>query len=397
MKDLLFVSPINPFAPDNGSAIRIASLLDELVDTWRVTMLCLSAPSKPEDPPAHIKEKLNRLFLLRNSRSRKTARLRWAVGAMPYRSYLIDFQAASGYRSAVTEIRKMHFDRILCHLQETLPVLQDLNADPNITWLDTQNWDRDWCRSFMTSNSLVQRLYGSVEIRRRTQFETRFFKYAKNVIYVSPEDKVSALKIFPDHRHEVVPNGVSNRFFNAGTRLVEQSAKQRTSSTVLFVGSLDVEMNIGGVEWLVNEVWPHVRSQNPGLKLHLVGRNPNPRVTRLQSEDVILFGNVADVMPQYESAGCVVVPGFVGGGSKLKVLEALATGLPIVSTQFGVVGLPDSICDRVLIEDDPVRFAAGVLQMHNRPVVVPKSVLQEFRWTAVGSRLDALLRSDIRT
>ena len=298
MKDLLFVSPINPFAPDNGSAIRIASLLDELVDTWRVTMLCLSAPSKPEDPPAHIKEKLNRLFLLRNSRSRKTARLRWAVGAMPYRSYLIDFQAASGYRSAVTEIRKMHFDRILCHLQETLPVLQDLNADPNITWLDTQNWDRDWCRSFMTSNSLVQRLYGSVEIRRRTQFETRFFKYAKNVIYVSPEDKVSALKIFPDHRHEVVPNGVSNRFFNAGTRLVEQ---------------------------------------------------------------------------------------------------ALATGLPIVSTQFGVVGLPDSICDRVLIEDDPVRFAAGVLQMHNRPVVVPKSVLQEFRWTAVGSRLDALLRSDIRT
>jgi glycosyltransferase involved in cell wall biosynthesis len=397
VKDLLFVSPINPFAPDNGAAIRVASLLEALVDNWRVTMLCLSVPSKPKEPPAQLKAKLSELFLLPNGRSRKAARLRWAIGSMPYRYYLIDFRSAAGYGAAIASIRRMRFDRIMCNFQESLPVLKDLGANPAISWLDTQNWDRDWCQSFIASKSMGQRYYGSVELRRRTKFESQFFGYAKNVTHVSAEDRASAVSVFPGHRHEVIPNGVAGRFFDAGARLADRPSTDRTSRSVLFVGSLDVEMNIGGVEWLVNEVWPHVRSQNPGLKLHLVGRNPNPRVTRLQSKDVILFGNVADVMPHYENAGCIVVPGFVGGGSKLKVLEALATGLPIVSTRFGVVGLPDSICERVQIEDDPVRFAAGVLETHNRPTVVPKSVLKEFRWTAVGSKLDALLRSDIYT
>lgn len=392
MNELLFISPINPFAPDNGSSLRIAALLSELVKTWRVTLLCLSKPGLPKSPPASLREKLNRVFVLQNCRSKRLARIRWATGHMPYRSYLSDFSAAPNYRQAISEIKTGRFDRVVCVEQESLPVLNDLGVDPAIGWLDIHNWYRDWCESFATSGSITRRLYGKISLWKQVRFEKRFFRMVENVICVSDEDRISARAIFPNHRFEVVPNGVGSQFFDAGGRIRQRSLNGQTSDSVLFVGSLDVEMNIVGVEWLVKTVWPHVRAENPSLKLHLVGRSPAQRVTRLQSDDVNLFGNVADVLPHYENAGSVVVPVFVGGGSKLKVLEALATGLPIVSTRFGVVGLPDTVLERIQIEDDPIRFAAAILRMHNQPAIPPNSALHEYNWTVVCKKFDDLLQ-----
>ena len=158
-----------------------------------------------------------------------------------------------------------------------------------------------------------------------------------------------------------MPNGVDVGAF-------APSGNQRQPATLLFFGTLNYNPNLDGLLWFCREVLPLVRNAVPDVRLEIVGKNPPPAVAALQAiPGVELFGFVPDIRTKLWSSALSIVPLHVGGGTRLKILEALAAECPVVSTTVGVEGL-DLVPSRdLLVADTAADFAARVIQLLEDP------------------------------
>lgn len=129
---------------------------------------------------------------------------------------------------------------------------------------------------------------------------------------------------------------------------------------VAFVALLGWAPNADAACWLVAEVWPLVRQRCPGARLLLVGRDPTAKVSALATHDIEVTGAVPEVAPYLGRSRVALAPLRAGGGSRLKILEALDAGRPVVATTIGTEGLEDLIGDGVVVADDPEAMAEAI-------------------------------------
>jgi glycosyltransferase involved in cell wall biosynthesis len=212
------------------------------------------------------------------------------------------------------------------------------------------------------------------------------------VVAVSDED-LRALPV-PPSQLAVIPNGVDTASFSptplpAGPRLV-------------FTGALYTGPNRDGLQWFCREVLPLIRRQQPNATLTIAGMAPTADVAALGAvEGVNVLSDVADIRPFIGEARVVVVPLRVGSGSRLKILEALAAGRPVVSTTVGAEGLDLEPGRHLLLADEPAAFAEAVCRLIGdeasaRSLVGPgrRAVEELYAWPDIGERfVDAVLRS----
>jgi glycosyltransferase involved in cell wall biosynthesis len=134
---------------------------------------------------------------------------------------------------------------------------------------------------------------------------------------------------------------------------------------VMFLGSMDWEANIDAVEYFCHDIWPAVRAAVPSARFRIVGRNPHARVVRLAGASVEVTGTVPSVVEYLKEAAVVVVPLRVGGGTRLKIFEAMAAGRAVVSTSVGAEGLDVSSGRDLMLADEPTGFAEAVAMLLN--------------------------------
>jgi glycosyltransferase involved in cell wall biosynthesis len=167
-------------------------------------------------------------------------------------------------------------------------------------------------------------------------------------------------------------------------------------SHLLFVGSFDHPPNVDAVVWLVREIMPLVRIRQPNARLDIVGRNADPS---LGGRGVRVLGVVPDLGPLYRQAGVVLAPLRSGGGMRVKILEAMAYGAPVVTTSLGAAGLAVGPLDPapVVIADDSTSLAAAIVDLLDHPdhaaslgEAARECILSRFTWSAYGARLDSM-------
>jgi glycosyltransferase involved in cell wall biosynthesis len=191
-----------------------------------------------------------------------------------------------------------------------------------------------WQRYFETETNALRRWFIHRQWRKFQRFERCALSDADRTIAASDVDAERFHQEFGVERVQVVENGVDTRYF-------QPSAVPRDSSRLLFLGSLDWRPNLDGLHQLLDDIFPRVRREIPHATLTVVGRNPSTALQRRLADipGAKLFGSVPDVRPFLEKCGMLVVPLRIGGGSRLKILEALAAGVPVVSTRIGAEGL----------------------------------------------------------
>jgi len=206
------------------------------------------------------------------------------------------------------------------------------------------------------------------------------------VIAVSEHDRSLMSRWVDENRIDVVLTGVDVSQFQ-GVDMSDSS-----SSLVVFVGAMDWEPNVDAVEWFLKNMWPIITVKVPDARFRIVGRNPAERVRRLQSASVEVTGSVPSVISHLREAAVVVVPLRIGGGTRLKIYEAMAAGSAVVSTTVGAEGLDISPGKDIWVADAPPEIANAVITLLNDRELRQKlghaavEKAAQFDWPAVAGK-----------
>ena len=213
-----------------------------------------------------------------------------------------------------------------------------------------------WKRTADNARGLANRLYFRDQWRRIRDFEVRACAAFDGVIAVSEDDaRIFREEFGLQNVFGAVPTGVDTEHFHTPN-------PRRVPRSLVFLGSMDWMPNIDGVVWFAESIFPLIKKEYPEVTLTVVGRNPTAAVRQLATRDpqIRVTGTVDDVRPYLAEAEATVVPLRVGGGTRIKIFEAMATGIPVVSTRIGAEGLPLEDGRDILLADAPEAFAAAV-------------------------------------
>jgi glycosyltransferase involved in cell wall biosynthesis len=271
-----------------------------------------------------------------------------------------------------------------------LPALSRAVAGPRL--LIAHNVDTlIWQRFHETTPGFARRLYLKRQWRNFERFERWAFRQADRVVAVSPEDAALIRGHFRQPNVDVVENGIDRDYF-------APVSGRRDQRRILFLGALDWRPNQDAVDLLLDKVFPQVLAQAAEARLILVGRNPPASLVQRVAgmPQVELCANVPDVRPFLAESGVMTVPLRIGGGSRLKILEALACGLPVVSSRVGAEGLCLNPGEHyTLAEDDDMAGAlVQALRQPEKAQELAKNgrelVLETYDWEALADKLDRI-------
>ena len=217
-----------------------------------------------------------------------------------------------------------------------------------------------WQRQAKHEANLLKRFAFKIESAKMNAYERAAVRRFRHVIAVSDHDRELMSAMTDKSRISVVPTGVDLAEYGA---LTKTAPPRNNEPNVLFLGSMDWEANIDGVDFFCRDVWPAVKAAVPAAKFCVVGRNPTPRISTRASESIVVTGRVDSVLPYLHEAAVFVVPLRIGGGTRLKIYEAMAAGKATVSTTIGAEGLDVHHAEDILLADDSQSFAAAVIEL----------------------------------
>jgi glycosyltransferase involved in cell wall biosynthesis len=251
-----------------------------------------------------------------------------------------------------------------------------------------------WQRYHETETNPLKRWYIGRQWHKYRRFEREALGRADLTIAVSELDAERFRRDLAVPRVDVVDNGVDTAYFRP-------TDTPREPATLLFLGSLEWRPNLDGVRQLLDRLYPAVKREIPEARLLLVGRNPPEWLVReaATTAGVELHGNVPDVRPFLARASLLVVPLRIGGGSRLKILEALAAGTPVASTRVGAEGLALEPARHLELAEEVDDLAAPIVQLLRDPARARRQadsgrrqVLRLYDWDSLAGRMEQLWR-----
>jgi polysaccharide biosynthesis protein PslH len=249
-----------------------------------------------------------------------------------------------------------------------------------------------WRRHATNGSSGLKKLIYRLEFFKMQRYEQEMVRRFHHVIAVSEHDKKLMSAWVDARRLSVVPTGVDTEQFHPGLVSVQQKG------LVLFVGAMDWEPNVDAVEYFCREIWPSVLAKVPSVRFRIVGREPGSRVKRLACDSVEVTGRVPSVVDHLREAAVVVVPLRIGGGTRLKIYEAMAVGKAVVSTAVGAEGLDVHHGDDILLSDTAENFAESVVKLlqdaeaRNRFERSAAEIAVNYGWPLIGEKFGQILQ-----
>jgi glycosyltransferase involved in cell wall biosynthesis len=248
-----------------------------------------------------------------------------------------------------------------------------------------------WRRQAAHEPNLLKRLAFTVEAAKMSRYERRAVRRFPGVVAVSERDRGEMAAMTDPARVSVVPTGVDVERYRAA------SGMSPDRPDVMFLGSMDWEANIDAVDYFCREIWPLVLSAVPEARLRIVGRSPHARVRRLASASVEVTGTVPSVVDYLKETAVFVVPLRIGGGTRLKIFEAMAAEKAVVSTSIGAEGLDVTDGRDILLADTAPGFASSVIALLRDPARrrqlerAAGQTAARHDWSAIALRFERVL------
>lgn len=399
---ILYFSPRNIWPLNGGAPIRDYYLSRELAHLGPVYFFGLRHCRDHSSPPPDLH--FAGIHLANKGRNYTPWKLlRGMIGPVPLTSLnYFDVTVAAELEQT---LRQHAFDVVQIegiHLAQYLPILRSAPSHPALIcdWHDIES--ELMSRYSLYTSSWLRQVYARRTVRLLHNAERSLLARCDAHTAVSERERASLHRLWPQAQVHVVENGVDVDYF---ARVAAERKAQATSAgnrrDLVFVGSMDFHANIDGAKWLVQEVWPKIRALKLPLRLLLIGARPVSEVLSLNNPpDIVVTGTVDDVRPYYRDALAAIVPLRIGGGTRLKILEAMAAGVPVVSTQIGIEGLRLEPGKHLMLADTPERMAGVLRQLHDSVATQHglseagcELVRSDYDWPVIGRSLRAVYQS----
>jgi glycosyltransferase involved in cell wall biosynthesis len=282
-----------------------------------------------------------------------------------------------------------------CNLRQAPP-----NERPPRVVVDSHNIDYELARQYAREGRrLTHRLYAAVNWRKLRREELGTYRNADGVYLCSTADEQRLLDVAPGVRTAVIPNAADVEFYQP-----RPTDPRPDGRTVVFFGLLSYAPNVDGIIYFVQKIWPRIAEANPKARLKIIGGKPPMSLQQLAGPRIQLTGFVPDLRPYLAAAAAVVVPLRLGGGTRLKIVEAMAMGKAIVSTTLGAEGIEAVPGQDILIEDQPEAFAHAVNRLLGEPERAAclghsarDLAVKRYSWSGAAWALEGFYRSVLET
>jgi glycosyltransferase involved in cell wall biosynthesis len=360
--NVLVLTQVLPYPPDSGPKVKTWNVLKYLAQHHEVTLVSFVRGDQSAEV-GHLRQHCNAVYTVPMVRSVLRDGLAMGRSLLNGQPWMMVRDDRSAMRRLVDRLTsEIHFD--IAHADQLnmaqyaarVPGARKILDAHNALWLLYRRlWD--------TMGPGPRKLLLSRDWRLLKGYEGRLCRAFDAVLAVSQEDGVALQEAAGQPLDiTVIPIAVD-------TDEVTPVARQPEANHILHIGTMYWPPNIDGVLWFMRQVYPYIRAKRPDVTFDVVGARPPQEILGLagDSAGINVTGYVADPTPYLEQAGVMVVPLRAGGGMRVKILNALAQGLPIVSTGLGCEGIAVTSGQNILIADSPYDFAEAVLRMLENP------------------------------
>lgn len=388
---ILMLAPYLPYPLLSGGQIRTYNLLKKLSGKHQITLFALI---KDDAERAHIPELMKycqEVKVFKRSKKPFTLRNILKTGFSGYPFLVIRNYVPEVIGAVKKSIGQKKYDLIhaetfymMPHIPETsIPIIL---AEQTVEYLGYE--------SYASKAPFYLKPFLNIDINKIKRWEKFYWNACQRLVVMSDADKkLIAGNMTDPSKISVVENGVDTLWFS------EVERAEPEEPTILSVGTFKWLPNIEAVSYLVEKVWPIIGKEIPNARLNIVGNDPTPKILSYGDRDpwISVRGRVPDIRDAFKSAHVLLAPVFSGKGTRYKVLEALATGTPVVATTIAVEGLGVEDGKHVLIANHAETMAEKTILLLNNPdlrktlAAAGKSfVSKRYDWNLIASKLDKI-------
>jgi sugar transferase (PEP-CTERM/EpsH1 system associated) len=345
---------------DKGGKIRTYQMLRHINRSHNVTYLTLVTPNEPVESLTQAGEYCHQLIPITHADAPKFSARFYRDLAFNLSSplpYAIQKYRSQAMQQAIEhELNARHYDAVVCDFLTPSVNFRRTSATPAVLFQHNVE-SMIWKRHYETQPSPLKRALFHNQWQKMLRYERDICRQFDAVVAVSAADRDQMCDEFNLRNVYDVPTGVDTEFFRP-------LGGQTQATELVFTGSMDWLPNEDGICYFVETILPLIAEAVPDVKLTVVGRNPTARLKALADADtrITVTGRVEDVRPYIDRAAAYVVPLRIGGGTRLKIYEAMAMGKPVISTTIGAEGLPLRDGTDLLLADAPDAFAKAVVR-----------------------------------
>jgi glycosyltransferase involved in cell wall biosynthesis len=393
---ILFISRWFPYPPDNGARIRVFNLIKYLSRRHEIALFSFAGEAISPVRLAALEPYCCCIHTV-PYREFSPTRLRALLGFFSTRPRsVIDTYS----KEMQTLIERVHTDRsfdiVVASQIESVPYALLLNSIPRVF----EELELAVIREqFAWQRTLMRRTRYGLTWWKQQQYVLRLLRQVDGCTVVSEPERALLHKVLPGfQRLAVIPNGVNLQEY-------EGNWGSPAPNTLIFPGALTYRANFDAMDFFLKAVFPLIRARWPSATLYITGRTNGVPLHRLPlNSGVTLTGYLADVRPTVAQSQVCVAPLLTGGGTRFKILEAMALGTPVVSTGKGAEGLEATSGEDILIADEPADFADAVLRLLGDESLRAKLaangrklVRKRYEWDGIGKKLERFLCRVVET
>lgn len=400
-KKVFLIDEWLPLPLESGKKIRTFNLLKKCADEYEITVFCYCNPEKEKEPLKILNQIGIKSICVPDNRIKK-----W--GLKFYFTILLNLLQKEPYSSIYhlkkefiyclkEAINKEKPDLIQCEWTNYSPLIEHLPKCIPII-ISSHNIESDiWWRFYKSERNFIKKIIAKNQAEKIEKLERKWYPIADRCIAVSEKDKYDIESY--GGKVSVVENGVDLEYYNCYKGEIEENS-------IGFTASFNTFSNQDGAKYLVEEVFPKIIAQKDNVKLYLIGKDPPKWIADygLKNKNIIVTGTVNDIRIYLSKIEISIVPLRIGGGSRLKILEAMAFKKPVVSTSIGAEGLRIENGKNIILNDSSDGLAESIIKCLNNKELGEKISINAYRlvkekygWNTLAKKQKMIWNSTINS
>ncbi|ASW42459.1 glycosyltransferase [Clostridium isatidis] len=364
--NILFITNLLPYPLDNGGKIKTYNVIKSLAKENSVDMICFFEEDNDLNNIGELNKLINKIYTfpkkLTTRKNKREMFIKAVLSIFSKYPYSVYKYKEKDVKSKLDEISDNYECIYIDHLQLAV-YLDDIKDFSGKLILDEHNCESIIIkRYYEKEKNIIKKLFLLLELIKLKKFEAKVINKVDRILALSEEDKTQMIKLSKadEEKFTVIPILVENNF-EKNIDIVNLQNKIK----VMFLGTLTWYPNIQGIKWFLENVFNKVKDD---IELYIVGKDPDTELLELckNLNNVTITGYVEDVNQYYEICDVMIVPIFIGSGLRVKILEALGKGIPVISTEIGCEGIEVKDYENILIANDADEFVKKLKEITNK-------------------------------